>query len=171
MAPRLGQGGKKIEKQYRPNKIILTKSPPHLERGACCILIGSSGGCCIWFHVICCAWLRVMFQIMECVASSISRWLGCKAEYYLLSCSTHSISCLQLSRITNRSLAWRKFLQDPNWCDAFNMYVCHWVRYCSFESVRWWFLLMRFATIALMFLSTECVASSISRWLGCKGVI
>ena len=90
-------------------------------------------GCCIWFHVIWCAWTRVMFQIMECVASSISRWLGCKAEYYLLSCSTHSISCLQLSRITNRSLAWRKFLQDPNWCDAFNMYVCHWVRYCPWE--------------------------------------
>ena len=37
-------------------------------------------GCCIWFHVICCAWTRVMFQIMECVASSISRWLGGKAE-------------------------------------------------------------------------------------------
>ena len=31
----------------RPKKIILTKSPPHLERGGCCILIGSSGGCCI----------------------------------------------------------------------------------------------------------------------------
>ena len=56
---------------------------------------GSSGGCCIWFHVICCAWLRVMFQIMECVASSISRWLGCKAEYYLLSCSTHSVLRIQ----------------------------------------------------------------------------
>ena len=105
----------------------------YVIRGVCCILIESSGGCCILFHVICCAWLRVMFQIMECVASSISRWLGCKAEYYLLSCSTHSISCLQLSRITNRSLAWRKFLQDPNWCDAFNMYVCHWVRYCPWE--------------------------------------
>jgi len=26
----------------------------------------------------------------ECVASSISRWHGCKAESYLLSCSTHS---------------------------------------------------------------------------------
>ena len=26
----------------------------------------------------------------ECVASSISRWHGCKAEYNLLSCSTHS---------------------------------------------------------------------------------
>jgi hypothetical protein len=31
-----------------------------------------------------------MAQMMECVASSISRWLGCKAEYYLLSCSTLS---------------------------------------------------------------------------------
>ena len=154
--------------------IILTKSPPHLERvvlidSFVCVLTSWScttffdfmymcvrkymcvdvvfyslkmydtdfdrifWGCCIWFHVICCAWTRVMFQIMECVASSISRWLGCKAEYYLLSCSTHSISCLQLSRITNRSLAWRKFLQDPNWCDAFNMYVCHWVRYCPWE--------------------------------------
>ena len=27
----------------------------------------------------------------ECVASSISRWHGCKAEYYLLTCSTHSV--------------------------------------------------------------------------------
>ena len=94
---------------------------------------GSSAGRCIWFHVICCAWLRVMFQIMECVASSISRWLGCKAEYYLLSCSTHSISCLQLSRITNRSLAWRKFLQDPIWCDAFITNVCYWVWFCPWE--------------------------------------
>ena len=31
-----------------------------------------------------------MAQMTECVASSISRWHGCKAEYYLLSCSTHS---------------------------------------------------------------------------------
>ena len=31
-----------------------------------------------------------MVQMTECVASSISRWHGCKAEYYLLSCSTHS---------------------------------------------------------------------------------
>ena len=83
--------------------------------------------------LMCFATIALMFLSTECVASSISRWLGCKAEYYLLSCSTHSISCLQLSRITNRSLAWRKFLQDPNWCDAFNMYVCHWVRYCSWE--------------------------------------
>ena len=29
-------------------------------------------------------------QMTGCVASSISRWHGCKAEYYLLSCSTHS---------------------------------------------------------------------------------
>ena len=35
-------------------------------------------------------WMYVMVQITECVASSISRWHGCKAEYYLLSCSTHS---------------------------------------------------------------------------------
>ena len=31
-----------------------------------------------------------MAPMTECVASSISRWHGCKAEYYLLSCSTHS---------------------------------------------------------------------------------
>ena len=31
-----------------------------------------------------------MAQMTECVASRISRWHGCKAEYYLLSCSTHS---------------------------------------------------------------------------------
>ena len=31
-----------------------------------------------------------MAQMMECVASSISRWHVCKAEYYHLSCSTHS---------------------------------------------------------------------------------
>ena len=31
-----------------------------------------------------------MVELTECVASSISRWHGCKAEYYLLSCSTHS---------------------------------------------------------------------------------
>ena len=86
-----------------------------------------------WILLMCFAKIALMFLSTECVASSISRWLGCKAEYYLLSCSTHSISCLQLSRITNRSLAWRKFLQDPNWCDAFNMYVCHWVRYCPWE--------------------------------------
>ena len=35
--------------------------------------------------------VSVCVSVMECVASSISRWLGCKAEYYLLSCSTHSI--------------------------------------------------------------------------------
>ena len=42
-------------------------------------------------------WIRmyVMVQIKECVASSISRWHGCKAEYYLLSCSTHSELRLQ----------------------------------------------------------------------------
>ena len=34
--------------------------------------------------------MYVMVHITECVASSISRWHGCKAEYYLLSCSTHS---------------------------------------------------------------------------------
>ena len=32
-----------------------------------------------------------MDQKKDCVAFSISRWHGCKAEYYLLSCSTHSV--------------------------------------------------------------------------------
>ena len=39
--------------------------------------------------------MYVMVQITECVASSISRWHGRKAEYYLLSCSTHSDLRLQ----------------------------------------------------------------------------
>ena len=83
--------------------------------------------------LMCFATIALMFLSTECVASSISRWLGCKAEYYLLSCSTHSISCLQLSRITQRSLAWGKFLHGPNGCDAFITYVCYWVWFCPWE--------------------------------------
>ena len=45
--------------------------------------------------LMCFATIALMFLSTECVASSISRWLGCKAEYYLLSCSTHSVLRLQ----------------------------------------------------------------------------
>ena len=96
------------------------------------ISIGTLGGLHL-ILVIRLAKFRLMVQIMALVASSISRWLGCKAEYYLLSCSTHSISCLQLSRITKRSLAWGKFLHGPNGCDAFITYVCYWVWFCPWE--------------------------------------
>ena len=101
-------------RSYGVGKIILTKSPPHLERvvlidSFVCVLTSWSCttffdfmymcvrkymcvdvvfyslkmydtdfdriflGCCISFHVILCARTRVMFQIMECVASRISR--------------------------------------------------------------------------------------------------
>ena len=48
-----------------------------------------------WTPLMCFATIALMFLSTECVASSISRWLGCKAEYYLLSCSTHSVLRLQ----------------------------------------------------------------------------
>ena len=48
-----------------------------------------------WILLMCFATIALMFLSTECVASSISRWLGCKAEYYLLSCSTHSVLRLQ----------------------------------------------------------------------------
>ena len=48
-----------------------------------------------------------MGQITECVASSISRWHGCKAEYYLLSCSTHM-------RDISRMGTWRSFFEGSH---------------------------------------------------------
>ena len=48
-----------------------------------------------WSLLMCFATIALMFPSTECVASSISRWLGGKAEYYLLSCSTHSVLRLQ----------------------------------------------------------------------------
>ena len=48
-----------------------------------------------WILLMCFATIALMFLSTECVASSISRWLGCKAEYYLLSCSTHSVLRIQ----------------------------------------------------------------------------
>ena len=43
-----------------------------------------------------------------------------------LSGSTYSMSCLQLSRITKRYIAWIKFLHCSICCSVFNMHVCAW---------------------------------------------
>ena len=63
--------------------------------GNFCNMNVSLGNVRWWILLMCFATIALMFLSTECVASSISRWLGCKAEYYLLSCSTHSVLRIQ----------------------------------------------------------------------------
>ena len=58
--------------------------------GASPSLILSLGNVHWWILLRCFATIALMFLNTECVATSISRWLGGKADYYLLSSSTHS---------------------------------------------------------------------------------
>ena len=67
----------------------------------------------------------------------------------LLSCSTLSMLCVQLSRLTELCVAWSRLLLDLNCSDAFNMLVRDWA--------RWRFLLLCFITSGVMYQNTKCV--------------
>ena len=65
-----------------------------------------------WILLMCVATVALMFLSTECVASSISRWHGCKAEYYLLSCSTHSVLIMEGTLLWLRLIVSMLFLRS-----------------------------------------------------------